>query len=64
MRSTFNTADITLLRALGFKLVLWRHSNVAWVDVIPHRDQSLTLGINGQYCPQSLSGKLARVLLA
>lgn len=61
-RASHNAADITFLRAMGFRLAIWRHANVAWVDVIPHSGQSLTLGIQGQYCPLSLNNKLNAVL--
>ena len=59
---THNAADITTLRALGFKVAIWRHSDIAWVDVIPHRGESLTLGIQGQFRSDALTAKLDRVL--
>jgi phenylpropionate dioxygenase-like ring-hydroxylating dioxygenase large terminal subunit len=57
-----NAADITTLHALGFKVVVWRHSSIAWVDVIPHRGESLAMGIKGQFRSDSLNAKLNRVL--
>jgi len=59
---THNAADITTLRALGFKVAIWRHSNIAWVDVIPHRGESLTMGISGQFSSDALNARLNRVM--
>ena len=57
-RPAHNAADITVLRALGFKLAIWRHARVAWVDVIPYRGESLTMGLKGQYDADTLTRAL------
>jgi hypothetical protein len=59
---THNAADITALHALGFRLAIWRHANIAWVDVIPHHGASLTMGISGQFRSDALTRKLSQVL--
>lgn len=61
-KQTHNAADITALRALGFKLAIWSHAGVAWVDVIPHRGKSLSMGIEGQYAADALTRALNRRL--
>lgn len=59
---THNAADITALHALGFRLAIWRHAGIAWVDVMPHRGKSLTMGIKGQFRADALTRRLSQVL--